>query len=171
MSLYFRFFWLIFLAKRRASLSPIDASLIELRVLPNDLDLNRHVNNGRYGTFMDLGRMDLIVRTGLLKLMREQNWFPVVADIHLRFLRPLKLWQRFQLETQLLGWDDRWFYFQQRFIREGKICTVGLIKVQVRHGRKRVETERVLGKIDYGNSSPKIPQSVQQWINAIDNHL
>jgi acyl-CoA thioesterase FadM len=171
MSLYFRFFWLIFLAKRRTSLSPIDASLIELRVLPNDLDLNRHVNNGRYGTFMDLGRMDLIVRTGLLKLMRKQNWFPVVADMHLRFLRPLKIWQRFQLETQLLGWDERWFYFQQRFIREEKICTVGLIKVQIRHGRKRVETERVLKKIGYKNSSPKIPQSVQQWISAIDNHL
>ena len=171
MSLYFRFFWLIFLAKRRTSLSPIDASLIELRVLPNDLDLNRHVNNGRYGTFMDLGRMDLIVRTGLLKLMREQNWFPVVADMHLRFLRPLKIWQRFQLETQLLGWDERWFYFQQRFISKGKICTVGLIKVQIRHGRKRVETERVLKKIGYENSSPEIPQSVQQWINAIDNHL
>ena len=171
MSLYFRFFWLIFLAKRRTSLSPIDASLIELRVLPNDLDLNRHVNNGRYGTFMDLGRMDLIVRTGLLKLMRKQNWFPVVADMHLRFLRPPKIWQRFQLETQLLGWDDRWFYFQQRFISEEKICTVGLIKVQIRHGRKRVETERVLKKIGYKNSSPKIPQSVQQWISAIDNHL
>ena len=171
MSLYFRFFWLIFLAKRRRSLTPIDISLIELRVLPNDLDLNMHVNNGRYGTFMDLGRMDLIVRTGLRRLMQEQSWFPVVADMHLRFLRPLKLWQRFQLETHLLGWDERWFYFQQRFIRDEKICTVGLIKVQVRQGRRRVDTERVLEKMGYEGGSPKIPPSVQEWINAIDNHL
>ncbi len=171
MSLYFRFFWRIFLAKYRTRLAPTDISLIEMRVLPNDLDLNWHVNNGRYGTFMDLGRMDLIVRTGLLKLMRKRNWFPVVADMHLRFLRPLKLWQRFQLETRLLGWDDRWFYFQQRFISHGKICTVGLIKVQIRHGRKRVTNEKVLEQINYPVNSPEIPASIQQWMNAINNHL
>lgn len=170
MSLYFRFFWLVFLARRRSGLSPTEVSTISLRVLPNDLDLNRHVNNGRYGTFMDLGRMDLIVRTGLLKLMQEHHWFPVVADMHLRFLRPLKLWQKFELDTRLLGWDERFFYFQQQFISDKKLCTVGLVKTQIRQGRKRVDTTEVLNKLNYEGSSPEIPVSVQQWINAIDNH-
>jgi acyl-CoA thioesterase FadM len=114
--------------------------------------------------------MDLIVRTGLLKLMQTHSWFPVVADMHLRFLRPLKIWQRFKLETQLLGWDTRWFYFQQIFISDQKICTVGLVKTQVRHGRKRVDTQHVLDKLNYTDSSPDLPKSVRQWINAIDNH-
>jgi acyl-CoA thioesterase FadM len=170
MSLYFRFFWFIFLAHRKTKLSITELSTIKMHVLPNDLDLNKHVNNGRYGTFMDIGRMDLIVRTGLLKLMQAHNWFPVVADMHLRFLRPLKIWQRFKLETQLLGWDTRWFYFQQIFISDQKICTVGLVKTQVRHGRKRVDTQYVLDKLNYTDSSPDLPKSVRQWINAIDNH-
>jgi acyl-CoA thioesterase FadM len=170
MSLYFRFFWLIFLAKRRSRLSLTDVSTIRMHVLPNDLDLNMHVNNGRYGTFMDLGRMDLIVRIGLLQLMREHNWFPVVTDMHLRFLRPLNLWQSFELETRLLGWDERWFYFQQQFISNGKLCTVGLVKTQIRHGHRRVDISKVLEGLHYEQRSPQMPDSIRQWINAIDSH-
>lgn len=170
MSLYFRFFWLIFLARRRSGLAPLDLSSIRMRVLPNDLDLNKHVNNGRYGTFMDLGRMDLIVRTGLLELMRKRGWFPVVADMHLRFLRPLRLWQRFELETRLLGWDERWFYFQQQFISDKKLYTVALVKTQIRQDRERVDTAEVLKSLNYENNSPEMPESVQQWIKAIDSH-
>ena len=33
-----------------------------MRVLPNDLDLLWHMNNGRYLSLMDQGRVDLMVR-------------------------------------------------------------------------------------------------------------
>ncbi|MDC0434241.1 thioesterase family protein [bacterium] len=34
-------------------------------VLPNDLDLTMHMNNGRYLTICDFNRVDLFVRSGL----------------------------------------------------------------------------------------------------------
>ena len=33
-----------------------------MRVWPNDLDTNAHMNNGRYLTLMDLGRFDLMTQ-------------------------------------------------------------------------------------------------------------
>ena len=44
----------------------LDESAIRLRVWPNDLDANLHMNNSRYLLAMDLGRWELVMRTGLL---------------------------------------------------------------------------------------------------------
>ena len=36
-------------------LGVLDSSILTFRVWPNDLDINLHMNNGRYLTIMDLG--------------------------------------------------------------------------------------------------------------------
>ena len=56
-----------------------DESRLTFRVLPNDLDLNLHMNNGRYLTFMDLGRVHLLAQNGLLAHIRRACWMPVLA--------------------------------------------------------------------------------------------
>ena len=43
-------------------------SVLSLRVLPNDVDITK-ITNDRYVALMDLGRMDLAFRLGLLKTM------------------------------------------------------------------------------------------------------
>ena len=45
----------------------LDESAVGFRVLPGDLDVNVHLNNGRYLALMDLGRFDLLIRGGLLR--------------------------------------------------------------------------------------------------------
>ena len=47
---------------------------LPLRVLPNDLDTNLHLNNGRYLTLMDLGRVDLMLRMGVMGELRRRRW-------------------------------------------------------------------------------------------------
>lgn len=53
---------------------------VYLRVWPNDLDFNIHVNNGRYLALADIGRMHWFVRTGILGVARRQKAFPVIGD-------------------------------------------------------------------------------------------
>ena len=66
MNLWLRLIWLFLTTPFRPRLAiPTDVSVLGLRVLPNDLDLSLHMNNGRYLTVMDLGRLDLILRSGL----------------------------------------------------------------------------------------------------------
>ena len=38
------------------------------RVLPNNLDINGHMNNGRYLTIVDLALFTLFIRSGFAKL-------------------------------------------------------------------------------------------------------
>jgi len=81
---------------------------IRLRVWPNDLDYNLHVNNGRYLAFADIGRLHWVVRTGMLGLARQHKAFPVIGDATAKFRRDLKVFQTFEIHTRLMGWDSKW---------------------------------------------------------------
>ena len=85
------------------------------RVVPTDLDLLLHMNNGKYLTLMDLGRMDLMVRSGMWAKLSRRGWFPVVAAQTITYRKSLKLGQRFDLYTRALGVDDRCVYVEQTF--------------------------------------------------------
>lgn len=86
-----------------------------MRVLPNDLDVFAHMNNGRYLTLMDLGRLALMHRIGLLRACRQRGWYPLVRGIEIEYIRPLTPWRRFRLHTRLISWDRKWVYLEQRF--------------------------------------------------------
>ncbi|MCW9001246.1 MAG: acyl-CoA thioesterase, partial [Rhodospirillales bacterium] len=74
-------------------------SVVHFRVWPNDLDVNMHMNNGRYLTLMDLGRLDLIIRSGFLKVLMERKWAPVAGSAAIRFKRPLHPFERYTMRS------------------------------------------------------------------------
>lgn len=144
MNLYLRLLWLWLTTGRNPDEHRLAPSRLRLRVWPNDLDLFGHVNNGRYLTLMDLGRLHVVIRTGLLRTMRARRWQAAAAAIEIRFRRPLKLWQRYELVTEIVDWDAAWFLFEQRFESAGKVHARALVKAQFRHRRERVPTGAVL---------------------------
>src|SRR5262245_44592387 len=66
---------------------------VRLRVWPNDLDYNLHVNNGRYLALADIGRAHWFVRTGVLGVAREHKAFPVIGDAIAKFRHDLKVFK------------------------------------------------------------------------------
>lgn len=84
--------------------------------MPTDLDLNRHMNNGKYLSIMDVGRVDLMVRTGLWRILRQRGWYPVVVSETISFRKSLKPWQSFVIESRAIGFDEQAVYVEQRFV-------------------------------------------------------
>ena len=68
MNLYLRLLFLLLGIWRLPPRGLLEASRAVFRVLPNDCDMNLHMNNGRYLSFMDLGRVHLMAQSGLLKV-------------------------------------------------------------------------------------------------------
>lgn len=130
MNKLFRLLWLMWRAGRGERLAPTAVSRVRFRVLPNDLDLQRHMNNGVYLSIMDLGRMDLMVRSGVWPELRRRGYYPVVASSTITYRRSLDPWQAYTLETRLVGIDDVAAYVEQRFVRDGEIYARGVIKAR-----------------------------------------
>jgi len=168
MNLIFRLLYVALAALRRPRLSPLGESRVRFTVLPGDLDLNGHMNNGRYLTVMDLGRVDLLLRTGVVGAMRRNRWSGVVASVAIRYRRALNPFQRYELGTRLIGWDDRWFFMEQRFTRGGELCAYGIVKVQFAGRAGRVAPQLMADAIHPGAESPVFPRAVRDWQEAED---
>ncbi len=118
-------------------------------VLPSDLDFYLHMNNSKYLREMDFGRFLHYLQTQLTALAGGV----VVATITIRYRRSLQLWERFSLETKILGWDGNTMYLEQRFVkkRDGFVCAVALLSMST----VGVSLESVLEKVcGYAPKSP-----------------
>lgn len=131
-----------------------DISVIKLRVLPNDVDVSQ-VTNDRYVAYMDLGRIDFVTRIGLLEAMIKRGWDPRARLTTIRNRHPLRLLQCFELHTSLIHWDDRWFWFKQEFILDGRTTTVAYSKVGLSNGKGMVKAQRILDTIGMPGPSPE----------------
>ena len=75
MNLYIRLIIYLIKSLFRNQMDVLETSHLRFHVWPNDLDFNMHMNNGRYLTVMDLGRFDLMIRTGLMKKALAKKCF------------------------------------------------------------------------------------------------
>lgn len=163
MNLYLRLLWLLLrlpFVRRAGLLAP---SRLTLRVWPTDCDLNFHMNNGRYLTFMDLGRVHLLAQMGLLAVVLARRWMPVLSAAEINYIRPLAPFQKFTLVTRLLTWDEKYFYIEQRFESRGQLAAVGMVKGLFLHRRRRVAPAEVLRALALEVEAPAMPAMVRHW--------
>lgn len=60
----FRLAWLSIRSRFGPRIQPTEVARTGFRVWPTDLDVLMHMNNGVYLSIMDLGRIDLMARSG-----------------------------------------------------------------------------------------------------------
>ena len=129
MNLIFRMLYVFILSQFREPLGIGNStSRLSLRVLPNDLDINFHMNNGRYLTICDLNRVDLFIRTGLLKAMFRRKWIPVIAEHTMTYKKPLGMFERFDVMLEVTHWDEKFFYMKHTFSNSERIVAEGTSK-------------------------------------------
>jgi acyl-CoA thioesterase FadM len=144
----------------RSRIGLFDSSELSFRVLPTDLDINLHMTNARYLSFMDLGRTDLLLRAGMLGLVHRERWKPVVGTIDIKFRRPLRPFQKFKLKTRLRCWDKKWLYMEQRFESAKEVHAIATVRGLFigRHGS--VPSGVVLNRMGHQGESPPFPTEV-----------
>lgn len=169
MTLLARLLWKGLTLKGRAPLDPLGTSVLRFRVWPNDLDVNLHMNNGRFLSVMDLGRFDLSFRTGLGRAMLRNRWKPLVGGITMRYRRSLAPFARYELHTRLLGWDGKWFFLEQRFLEAGELAAEGVVRALFRGREGNVPTAEVLRPLGHGGPSPDLPEPVRRWAEGLDS--
>ncbi len=159
MRLRLRLLYLLLSSCWKKRLGILDESVITLTVLPNDVDIMK-MTNDRYVSLMDLGRMDLIYRSGLLKLMFNNKWAPVATFAAIRFRYPLKVFQKYQLRTSVLWWDEDSFYCQQIFERKGRVLATGYVRASLLRSNGLVPSQDVLSAIGQLVTKPIQPEIV-----------
>lgn len=141
----------------------LEEDCLRLRVWPNDIDFNLHMNNARYLSWMDYGRMHLLARARLLEHIFRDRWMPLVGAVWMTYRRSLALFAPFTLTSRLMCWDERWFYLEQTFNGREGLAAVGWVKGALRGQEGVIDPRRVLERIEPGIVSPAIPEAIVDW--------
>jgi acyl-CoA thioesterase FadM len=176
MNLWLRLIWLIVTAHRRPRLQvPEGVSALHFRVWLHDLDPSVHMNNGRYLAIMDLGRLDVIIRSGLWRAVMRHRWTPIASAAVIRFRRELRLFDRYRLETRILAWDELAVVMEQVFLfaggaRDGQVAARALFKggIYDRAARQFVPIARLMGEIGVASESPPHSPEIEAFLRADD---
>lgn len=152
---------------------PGDASHLTFRVWLHDLDTSLHMNNGRYLTLMDLGRFDLMVRSGLVKTALKNKWTPIASTIAIRFKREVRLFGRFRMESRIIGWDDTQVLIEQTTYIEtgrhrGQIASHALFKggLYERHNKRFVPIDELMAAIGVNEPSPPLSVEAEAFLTT-----
>ena len=149
-------------AQFRKKINPDEEISLNFRVWITDVDLSI-MNNAALLMITEMGRVDLIIRTGFLKhAWKNRLYFPL-ASISAQFRRPLKRLQKLQLKTQLIYWDEKWIYISHRVVREGKTIAVVLVKSTVKKGAELIPFERIIDDLNWQMKPKNRPEMIDRF--------
>jgi acyl-CoA thioesterase FadM len=163
MHLLLRTLMLLVTSRRRPPLSLWGTSSLKLRVLPTDIDIALHVNNGMYFSLMDLGRFDLMVRAGMWDRMRARGWSPVVNLETITFRRSLTLWQAYTIETKIIGFDEKAIFFEQRMVAGGEIYARAYLATRLVSKSGPVANEEIFAETGRPPADLVLPEFLHRW--------
>ena len=168
MKLWFRILYVMLTWRKRSKLTIDEVSTISFRVWPTDLDIYRHMNNGVFLTLMDLGRYDQGLRTGFWQKWQKLGWYPIVVNSTISYRKSLEPWQKFDLETRVIGWDEVAYFLEQRFVRNGEIYARAIMRGRFLKRSWGIVTPKEVmdGSGGWPGDEPKLPQWVTDWAKS-----
>jgi acyl-CoA thioesterase FadM len=164
MLLLFRFTLALLRSRFRRRIGPFEESVVRFTALPTDCDLNFHLNAGRFVSFMDVARIELLGRMRVILPMLRRGWRPVMGGALVRYRRSVLPFARFDIRSRVVGWDEKWFYIEHIVETNGTFCAVGHMRTVIHRREGSVPPAEVLALMKLeGTQSPPLPEVVVKW--------
>ena len=164
MNLFFRLLLLLLTYRFRPRCDVLGPARKRFIVWPPDLDVLLHVNNGVYLSMLDVARVDLMLRSNIARGVRSKGFYPVVAAETIRFRRSLQLFQSFEIETRVIGWDEKAVIIQHHFLRKDEVVAEAVIRSRfLKRTGGTASTAELLEAIGHQGASPALPAWIDAW--------
>jgi acyl-CoA thioesterase FadM len=167
MNLYLRLIWTLLRCWRLPRIAIGDTVVRPMRVWPGDLDVNGHMNNGRYLTLIDLMIVEYFVRTGFARVALASGWRPMSGGAVITYRKGLKPGQPYTVRFTLAASDDIWNYMRFEFVRtDGTLCAAGYMKGAAVGRQGLVPNAVSYEKLGLSFTPRPLPAAVSHWLAA-----
>jgi acyl-CoA thioesterase FadM len=166
MNLYLRLLWTLVRARGLPRLQVGDTLQREMRVLPNDIDINGHMNNGRYLTVVDLVLIEYFVRIGFARVLLKKGWRPMSGGSFITYRRGLKPLQNYTLRYRIDACDTHWNYMRFEFVDGDRVCAAGYMKGAAVSKAGLVPNAESYAALGRAVLDAELPAAVQHWLSA-----
>ena len=101
------------------------------------------------------------------RVARARGWGLAVAGASVRYRRRVKMFDRIEMRTRLLGWDQRFVYMGQSMWVRGECTSQALLRSAIIQGKRGiVPPAEMAAALGLPEESPDLPGWVRAWIEA-----
>lgn len=168
MVLFLRLFTAIITGLFKRRIHPLDQAVLRMRAWPNDLDLNFHVNSGRYISFMDIGRVDLLTRMKILRKVLKLGWRPMVGNTMIAYRKSVLPFEKFTVRSRIVCWDEKWFYFEHIVEKAGgQTAAIANVRGLLRGREGNIPPSSLVLLAGHDMASPAMPEQIARWRDSL----
>lgn len=120
------------------------------------------MHNESYFPIMQLGRWDLLLRSGSFGDAMKNGWAPVVAAQSVKYRRPVARFAKYTLRSRSVYWDDRDLHVEHTFERDGEMLARAVVRCRVRSRDRTVLLSQIALRLGHGQS-PARPTWLDSW--------
>jgi Thioesterase-like superfamily len=120
------------------------------------------LKSDRYFQLAESAQIDFMVKTGLIGDTFKRGYRFVNAAQLVKFIKPIRLFSRVQVRSQVIYADEKCAYFSHVFHTRGILCAELLVKMKFKRGSLTIAPMTVLGVL-----SGEKPEHLQRWDDAL----
>ena len=109
------------------------------RVLPHDMGFRDHLPNYRYLSFIELNITNWLMACCHQKGIKNLGW--IIAMQEMVYLKEIKFMSKMTINSTLVGWDNKYVYFETRFFIKSQLMGVGMTKFVLTNKQGKCPTE------------------------------
>ena len=114
--------------------SPLATTLWKTHAVLSSIDLNHHVNNATYNSWLDFARCAWLAR--LYSSRKAYAATPVHnGGTAIAFLKEIRVWQAVTIATTLHAAGPKWMYLKHVFTCGAVVHAVAVTRVVAKHGK------------------------------------
>ena len=161
-------FLLIILRCLISATAPVDRQRrLSFRAIPFiDTDVSRMFTHS-YALFMGLARWHLLFGSEFRNLAVRHKWVPVTTCDVINYKRSIRAFQKFELRTRVVHWDNDRFYIEQSFDVGGQTFVSALVEGVVRSPQGILKTGDVFAKAGYEGPPPEPSEDMKERITYL----
>ncbi len=135
------------------------------RVRLFDCDGFRVMTAAKYPMYMDFIRWEMIARSEMFNAIVKRGLAPTLGSQKLIYRKPLKVWSRFEVELELVGYDDKWIYHIHRFVQMGEVRAIGITRALIWRRDVPTATRELLVAVGATGDMPPPPWVAELFAN------
>lgn len=125
----------------------------------------RHMNNARYLRELDFARFHYYGLTGIYAAVKKHGGGAVQGASSVRYRRTIPIFNPYKITTELVWWDDKAIYIEQKFITfDGFVRAVALSKQCITN----CNVIDLMKEFDGGDKRPEQPAELKTWLEALE---
>ena len=156
---WLRLFFVLIQTLRKPLVSLDEETTLNLRVWPFDAELLA-ANHAAYATYFEMGRWGYGAQIHMIPIFAKRVWAVIIGGQAFFYNKPMKRFQKFQVKTQLIAFDEKWLYFKQSIESKGAVIASARVRALIRGTKGIIPTQTILSEL--GNPKIDLPTG-EHW--------